>query len=86
VRKHNREEAEKDLDWAIKFWKKEREAIPTENPNPIRMEGKLTVKHYMKTTELVKTNSLFLERVHKAKIFKVHIEKAIFEELSTAMK
>ena len=83
MRKYNREEAEKDLDWAIKFWKKEREAIPTENPNPIRMRGKLRVKHYIGTTEPVKTNSLSPERVHIAKIFKVHIEKAIFEELST---
>jgi hypothetical protein len=29
VRKYNREEAEKDLDWTIKFWKKESESIPT---------------------------------------------------------
>jgi len=83
VRKYNREETEKELNRAIKFWKKERETIPTENPNPIRMRGKLRVKHYMKTTEPVKTNSLSPERVHIAKIFKVHNEKAIFEELST---
>ena len=63
--------------------KKKKEAIPTENLNPIRMEGKLRVKHYMGTTEPVKTNSLSPERVQIAKIFKVHIEKAIFEELST---
>jgi hypothetical protein len=31
--KFNRGDAEKDLDWALKFWKKEREAIPTQNPN-----------------------------------------------------
>lgn len=28
--------AEKDLDWAIEFWKKRREAIPTRNPNKCR--------------------------------------------------
>jgi hypothetical protein len=47
------------------------------------MEWKLRVKYYMKTTEPVKTNSLSPERVQIAKIFKVHIEKAIFEEMST---
>jgi len=31
--KYNHEEAEKDLNWASKFWKKEGEAIPTQNPN-----------------------------------------------------
>ena len=41
------------------------------------------VKHYMGTTEPVKMNSLSTERVHIAKIFKVHIEKAIFEDLIT---
>ena len=33
IKKFNREEAEQDLDWAIEFWKKRREAIPTRNPN-----------------------------------------------------
>jgi len=31
--KYNHGEAEKDLNWAVKFWKQEREAIPTQNPN-----------------------------------------------------
>jgi PD-(D/E)XK nuclease superfamily len=31
--KYNHGDAEKDLNWAIKFWKQEREAIPTQNPN-----------------------------------------------------
>ena len=47
------------------------------------MRGKLRVKYYIGTTEPVKTNSLSPERVHIAKIFKVHIEKAIFEDLIT---
>ena len=33
LHKYDREAAEKDLDWAVKFWKKEREALPTENSN-----------------------------------------------------
>lgn len=33
LRKYNHEAAEKDLNWAVKFWKQEREAIPTQNPN-----------------------------------------------------
>ena len=45
------------------------------------MRGKLRVKHYVETTEPVKTNSLSPERAHIAKIFKVHIGKTIFEEL-----
>lgn len=36
LHKYDRAEAEKDLDWAVKFWKKEREAIPTENTNKCR--------------------------------------------------
>lgn len=31
--KFNQTEAEKDLDWAIEFWKKTRETIMTSNPN-----------------------------------------------------
>lgn len=31
--KYNHGDAEKDLNWAVKFWKKEREAIPTQNSN-----------------------------------------------------
>ena len=31
--KFNQTEAEQDLDWAIEFWKKQREATPTRNPN-----------------------------------------------------
>ena len=31
--KFNQTEAEQDLDWAIEFWRKQREAIPTRNPN-----------------------------------------------------
>lgn len=31
--KFNQEDAEKDLDWAIEFWKNSREAILTSNPN-----------------------------------------------------
>ena len=34
--KFNEEEAEQDLDWAIEFWKNNREAIPTRNPNKCR--------------------------------------------------
>ena len=34
--KFNQTEAEQDLDWAIEFWKKQREAIPTRNPNKCR--------------------------------------------------
>jgi len=34
--KFNQTEAERDLDWAIEFWKKQREAIPTRNPNKCR--------------------------------------------------
>jgi hypothetical protein len=33
VNKFNRKEAEQNLNWAIDFWKKKREAIPTNNPN-----------------------------------------------------
>jgi CRISPR/Cas system-associated exonuclease Cas4 (RecB family) len=33
LRKYNHGDAEKDLNWAVKFWKQEREAIPTQNPN-----------------------------------------------------
>jgi len=36
LNKFNQTEAEKDLDWAIEFWKKQREAIPTRNPNKCR--------------------------------------------------
>ena len=35
--KYNHENAEKDLDWASKFWRMEREAIPAENPNKCRV-------------------------------------------------
>jgi hypothetical protein len=31
--KYNHGDAEKDLNWAVKFWKHEREAIATQNPN-----------------------------------------------------
>jgi len=31
--KYNQGDAEKNLNWAVKFWKKERQAIPTTNPN-----------------------------------------------------
>lgn len=31
--KYNQEDAERDLKWAVKFWKQEREAIPTQNTN-----------------------------------------------------
>lgn len=34
--KFNQNEAEKDLDWAIEFWKKKRNAISTTNPNKCR--------------------------------------------------
>jgi len=34
--KFNQTEAERDLDWSIEFWKKQREAIPTRNPNKCR--------------------------------------------------
>ena len=34
--KFNEKEAENDLDWAIEFWKINREAIPTGNPNKCR--------------------------------------------------
>lgn len=34
--KFNHEDAEKDLDWAIEFWKKTREPIMTSNPNKCR--------------------------------------------------
>lgn len=33
VNKFNQAEAEQDVDWAIEFWKNQREAIPTRNPN-----------------------------------------------------
>jgi len=33
LRKYNLEAAEQDFDWAVKFWKKEREALPTANSN-----------------------------------------------------
>ena len=33
VNKFNLNEAEQDLDWALEFWKNQREAIPTRNPN-----------------------------------------------------
>jgi len=33
VNKFNESEAEQDLDWAIEYWKNQREAIPTRNPN-----------------------------------------------------
>ena len=36
LHKYDREAAEKDLDWAIKFWTKEREALPTANSNKCR--------------------------------------------------
>ncbi len=36
VQRFNVEEAEKDLDWAIEFWKNAREAIMTSNPNKCR--------------------------------------------------
>jgi len=36
VNKFNPEEAEQDLDWAIEFWKNNRGAIPTRNPNKCR--------------------------------------------------
>jgi len=36
VNKFDQNEAEQDLDWAIEFWKKQREAIPTRNPNKCR--------------------------------------------------
>jgi CRISPR/Cas system-associated exonuclease Cas4 (RecB family) len=36
LHKFDREAAEEDLDWAVKFWKKEREALPTENGNKCR--------------------------------------------------
>jgi len=36
INKFNQKDAEQDLDWAIGFWKKEREAIPTRNPNKCR--------------------------------------------------
>jgi ribosomal protein S16 len=34
--KFNKADAEKDLDWAIEFWKKTREPIMTSNPNKCR--------------------------------------------------
>ena len=36
LNKFNQEEAESSLDWAIQFWKNQREAIPTTNPNKCR--------------------------------------------------
>jgi len=36
LNKFDQIEAERDLDWAIEFWKKQREAIPTRNPNKCR--------------------------------------------------
>lgn len=36
LRKFNSEEAELSLDWAIEFWKGQREPIPTTNPNKCR--------------------------------------------------
>jgi hypothetical protein len=33
VQKFNEDEAKKDLDWAIEFWKNSREAVMTSNPN-----------------------------------------------------
>ena len=36
LKKFNPEEAELSLDWAIEFWKSQREAIPTTNPNKCR--------------------------------------------------
>ena len=33
VNKFDSTQAERDLDWAVDFWMKKREAIPTENPN-----------------------------------------------------
>ncbi|NIO37356.1 hypothetical protein GTO27_06590 [Candidatus Bathyarchaeota archaeon] len=36
VSKFDQTEAEQDLDWAIGFWKSERDAIPTRNPNKCR--------------------------------------------------
>jgi len=33
LNKFNPNEAEQNLDWAIEFWNKQREAIPTRNPN-----------------------------------------------------
>ena len=36
LNKFNPKEAEQNLDWAIEFWKKQREAIPTRNPNKCR--------------------------------------------------
>jgi hypothetical protein len=33
LNKFNPNEAEQSLDWAIEFWNKQREAIPTRNPN-----------------------------------------------------
>jgi hypothetical protein len=37
--KYNHGDAEKDLNWAVKFWKKEREAIPTQNLNKCKTCG-----------------------------------------------
>ncbi len=37
LHKYDREAAEKDLDWAVKFWKKERDALPTANSNKCRI-------------------------------------------------
>jgi len=36
VHKFNQEEAKRDLDWAIEFWKSSREPIPTKRPNKCR--------------------------------------------------
>jgi len=36
LHKYDRAAAEKDLDWAVKFWKKERDALPTANSNKCR--------------------------------------------------
>ena len=34
--KYNHEDAERDLNWAVRFWKNERAAIPTQNLNKCR--------------------------------------------------
>ena len=36
VHKFDQKEAELNLNWAINFWKKKREAVPTRNPNKCR--------------------------------------------------
>lgn len=43
----NQTEAERDLDWAIEFWKKQREPIPTRNSNKCRAcEYKIQCESY----------------------------------------